>query len=62
MVQQASQGERGTDADEITDMKAKMTKLKRQALNFKNKLAEAIAARDTALSELQSSKEVCTLL
>ena len=62
MVRQASQGERGTDTDGMTDMRAKMTKLKRQALNFKNKLSEAVAARDLALAELQSSKEVRTRL
>lgn len=54
--------EKGAAADEVTDMKAKLTKLKRQALNFKNKLGEAVTARDTALSELRALKEVSKTL
>ncbi len=44
--------------DEVADLKAKITKLKRQALNFKNKLGEAVAARGAAMAELQALKEV----
>ena len=55
---QGASEEKGPATDEVADLKAKMTKLKRQALNFKNKLGEAVAARDTALAELQALKEV----
>jgi uncharacterized coiled-coil DUF342 family protein len=55
---QGAPEERGPATDEVAELKAKITKLKRQALNFKNKLGEAVAARDVTLAELQTLKEV----
>lgn len=45
-------------ADDVKDLKAKLAKIKRQAITFKSKYNEAAAARDTALVELELIKQV----
>ena len=42
--------------DSVLEFKAKLAKIKRQALTFKAKLADAAAARDAALEELRALK------
>jgi hypothetical protein len=43
-------------ADSVPDLRAKLAKIKRQALAFKAKLADAAAARDAALEQLAALK------
>jgi hypothetical protein len=49
--------------EEAKDLKAKLTKVKRQAITLKSKLAEATAARDAAIAELEAlnSKVYCCM-
>ncbi len=42
----------------MKDLKAKLAKIKRQAITFKSKYNEAAAARDAALAELEVIKQV----
>jgi hypothetical protein len=42
--------------ENVTELRAKLAKAKRQALTFKSRLAEAVAARNAALEELQALK------
>ena len=57
-AQDHAEGEPAPEAagDNAHDLKAKLAKIKRQALTFKAKLAEASAARDAALEELKALK------
>ena len=54
---QMAPDEKGAATDEASDWKARATKLKRQALNFKTRYTEAAAARDTALAELEVQRQ-----
>lgn len=45
-------------AEDVKDLKAKLAKIKRQAITFKSKYNEAAAARDAALAELEVIKQV----
>ena len=45
------------EQEEVADLKARITKAKRQLLSLKAKLGEATAARDEALAEVASLKK-----
>ena len=59
-VQDQAEGEpalsEAAPADSVPDLRAKLAKIKRQALAFKAKLADAAAARDAALEQLAALK------
>jgi hypothetical protein len=42
----------------VKDLKAKLAKIKRQAITFKSKFTDAAATRDAALAELEALKQV----
>lgn len=45
----------------MKDLKAKLAKIKRQAISFKTKFTEAAVARDAALAELEVLKQASTV-
>ncbi|KAK9902172.1 hypothetical protein WJX75_006865 [Coccomyxa subellipsoidea] len=44
-------------AGDVKDLKAKLAKIKRQAITFKSKFTDAAATRDAALAELEALKQ-----
>ncbi|CAL8466091.1 g5627 [Coccomyxa elongata] len=61
-VKQVSAEEEAADggapaAEDVKDLKAKLAKIKRQAITFKSKYTDAAAARDAALAELEVIKQ-----
>ncbi len=57
MLADSESAEGAPAVDDVKDLKAKLAKIKRQAITFKTKFTEAAAARDAALAKLDALKQ-----